>query len=645
MLNEKINLNERYVLCGFVAAYALVVLQNAWLHEDAFITYRTVDNLLNGYGAVWNVGERVQTYTHPLWFFCMALAHALSGEVYYTSLFISWLCSVGAVALMALALASTARGAVVGIVLFCMCKAFVDYSSSGLENPLSHVLLVLFLIVLFRPALHLRGLVLLAALAALAALNRMDALLVYLPGLVWYSAQLRSEGWLRIVAAWAIGFAPFVLWEFFSLAYYGFLVPNTAYGKLNTGIASADLARQGMYYLLHSLRVDPLALALCGVAFVCCAYRRQGRECAVALGCFFYLLYVVKIGGDYMAGRFVALPFLAASCLVVRVFSFADIRIWSGVLALVVIVGILAPSPPVLSGANYEHSGLEAERGILDERANYHAATGLLKAWAAADTLSYPRHEWVDVGRELKAAATNETRVITTYYNLGILPFYAGSKFHHIDVLGITDPLLARLPAYANNNWSPGHFERILPEGYLETLLYGANVISDRKLGLLHDKLTLITQGPIWTLERWQAIWAYHTGQYGALVDYDAYRLVSEQAVRASHARALPRVRIEPRPFARYVALGDIYFASRVFVLASRAYAEAIAVLDEEQQSGEELRHAYLHWALSLYALGDEEGAIRSLRGFAAGDFSEIETRTMLEGALRQILGRADSQQ
>jgi hypothetical protein len=363
------------------------------------------------------------------------------------------------------------------------------------------------------------------------------------------------------------------------------------------------------------------------------------------LGCFFYLLYIVKIGGDYMAGRFVALPFFAASCLVVRAFSFADIRIFSSVLALVVIVGLLAPSPPVLSGINYEHSGLEAERGILDERANYHAATGLLKAWTAADTVAYPRHEWVDVGRELKAAATNETRVITTYYNLGILPFYAGSKFHHIDVLGITDPLLARLPAYANNNWSPGHFERILPEGYIETLLYGANVISDRKLGLLYDKLTQITRGPIWNIERWQAIWAYHTGQYGALVDYDGYRLASQEAVHASHARSYPRVRIEPRPFARHVALGDIYFASRAFGLAARSYAEAIAVLDEEQQSNEELRHAYLHWALSLYALGDQEGAIRSLRGFATGDFSEQETRIMLESALRQILGRAQSQQ
>jgi arabinofuranosyltransferase len=66
---------NRAVLCVLLAFYALIVLQNSWLHEDAFITYRTVDNLLNGHGAVWNVGERVPVYTHPLWFFVITLTN------------------------------------------------------------------------------------------------------------------------------------------------------------------------------------------------------------------------------------------------------------------------------------------------------------------------------------------------------------------------------------------------------------------------------------------------------------------------------------------------------------------------------------------------------------------------------------------
>ena len=33
-----------------------------------------------------------------------------------------------------------------------------------------------------------------------------------------------------------LGFIPLIAWELFSLIYYGFLLPNTAYAKLNTGL-------------------------------------------------------------------------------------------------------------------------------------------------------------------------------------------------------------------------------------------------------------------------------------------------------------------------------------------------------------------------------------------------------------------------
>ena len=50
----------------FLAAYAILLVRTAWMCDDAFITLRTVDNFVQGYGLVWNVGERVQVYTHPL---------------------------------------------------------------------------------------------------------------------------------------------------------------------------------------------------------------------------------------------------------------------------------------------------------------------------------------------------------------------------------------------------------------------------------------------------------------------------------------------------------------------------------------------------------------------------------------------------
>jgi hypothetical protein len=46
---------------------ALVLLRHAWVSDDAFITLRTVRNLVEGEGPRWNLHERVQGFTHPLW--------------------------------------------------------------------------------------------------------------------------------------------------------------------------------------------------------------------------------------------------------------------------------------------------------------------------------------------------------------------------------------------------------------------------------------------------------------------------------------------------------------------------------------------------------------------------------------------------
>ena len=51
-----------------MATLSAVYLANAWVCDDAYITFRSIDNLVNGLGPVWNAGERVQAFTHPLWF-------------------------------------------------------------------------------------------------------------------------------------------------------------------------------------------------------------------------------------------------------------------------------------------------------------------------------------------------------------------------------------------------------------------------------------------------------------------------------------------------------------------------------------------------------------------------------------------------
>jgi arabinofuranosyltransferase len=53
---------------GAIAIALLLLLSALWMSDDAAITLRTVLNVVNGFGARFNLDERVQAYTHPLWF-------------------------------------------------------------------------------------------------------------------------------------------------------------------------------------------------------------------------------------------------------------------------------------------------------------------------------------------------------------------------------------------------------------------------------------------------------------------------------------------------------------------------------------------------------------------------------------------------
>ncbi len=58
--------------------YMFLVVRTAWVSDDALITARVMENFVHGYGPVFNVDERVQVYTHPLWFLLLSVLYRLA---------------------------------------------------------------------------------------------------------------------------------------------------------------------------------------------------------------------------------------------------------------------------------------------------------------------------------------------------------------------------------------------------------------------------------------------------------------------------------------------------------------------------------------------------------------------------------------
>jgi arabinofuranosyltransferase len=519
---------SRLVLGLLLALYALVVLRTAWLCDDAYITYRTVDNWLAGLGPRWNPAERVQAYTHPLWMFAIAAGTGLTGNVYWTALAASLASSLGAVGLVAARLARS-RWNAVAVVVLTLSSAFVDYSTSGLENPLTHLLLALFLHrFLCRPldAANLAGL---SLLASLAALNRLDTLLLYAPALAFAVLRFRSWRGLAIVAA---GFAPLAAWELFSLVYYGFPFPNTAYAKLKLYLPRDEVVLQGVRYLANSLRLDPLALGTLAAAGGLAFLRGPRAERFVFAGAVLYVAYVVAVGGDFMAGRMLTAPLFAGAVLLARAEPLQRARRAVAALAVLLGIGFASPHPSFLAGIreNVAHGALIGAHGIADERRYYEPFTAL-SSYAVHGGV--PANEWTVEGEQARARGV--PLALMSY--VGFFGFAAGPGVHVVDQHGLGEPLLARIPPPYRPDWRIGHVWRALPEGYWETLRTGENRIADPGLAAYHEKLALITRGPLWSAERWRAIAGMALGRYERWIDVNRYRFPpTERLAQASLA-------------------------------------------------------------------------------------------------------------
>ena len=155
-LTSEVIFDNKVALLCLISLFSLIVIKNAWVGDDAFITVRTIENFLSGYGLTHNIAERVQTFTHPLWMFLQAgiyfIVNRLFGiyfwaEFYYLNVLSSVIISTLVVFLLVFRNAASFLSSVIGVSILVLSKAFVDYSTSGLENPLSHLLLIIFFLI------------------------------------------------------------------------------------------------------------------------------------------------------------------------------------------------------------------------------------------------------------------------------------------------------------------------------------------------------------------------------------------------------------------------------------------------------------------------------------------------------------------
>jgi len=467
-----------------IVAVLLVAARVAWVCDDAYITFRTIDHWQLGYGPVWNVDERVQTYTHPIWMVLLTGLSALTGELYFTAI-------AAGLALSAVALAALIRQPDTHltwpvVLALGASKAWSEFATSGLENALSYAIIAGAVVTLGRPVLTPRRQLLGALLLGIAPLSRPDLALVVLPPALLLVATTRGA-W-PILAA---GTLPGLAWTTFATVYYGSPLPNTALAKLGHAPLSQNVG-QGLLYLRNSLALDPVLLPVCGIGAIVALLHARTRpvHAAFMAGAVTYIAYTVSIGGDFMSGRFLAVPLLVAVAVLL-----ATGRRWVGIVGIAAVGLSLTSSAGPLRTSTAFHVPDWDDAGIADERGWYFPHLGL------APILDEQRDP-PKPGRNRRAG---EGRV-RMGKAIGMDAYMAGPHVHLVDAYALCDPLLSRIPSDETLG-RPGHWIRPVPRGYLDTLKSGENRLEDPEVAQLWTDVALATRAPLLAPGRAAAIW------------------------------------------------------------------------------------------------------------------------------------------
>jgi arabinofuranosyltransferase len=432
------------LLCAAVCA---MVWRFAWVSEDAFITFRYVANTVAGHGAVFNLGEPVQGYTHPLWFLVLVVGHVFIPDLYWLAIAMGM--ALTAITQLYLAFRLLQMGghtihggllAGVASVLLVSSGSWLSFQTGGLENALSHLLIVMLVIELVTKGIKRPFSV--SLLGALLVTNRPDLALLLVPLSLLLLPRLRDR---RALAAIAMGALPLMMWVAFALVYYGDIIPNTARAKVGIFATPAVAMGQGATYLKDWLIHEPLPALSTLVLLTLASFKaRTAASRALVAGIWLQLGYVVWVGGDFMRGRFLLAIFVASVTmglsLLVREAKVRGVPArWSAMaLALVVLLALvsrsLVPAPPLAVPAS----------GIFDERSFYPGYQ--LAHYREVGSVESPFLDLPVMARQLRAyaKACGPFAIHTT--NPGTIGFLSGPEVTFIDLQGLTDATVARLP-------------------------------------------------------------------------------------------------------------------------------------------------------------------------------------------------------
>ena len=308
---------------------ASVLIPHAWRYlpifdDDAFISLRYAQRLLDGEGLTWTDGPRVEGYSNLLWILLIAAVGGFGVELVTSARVLGVTLMIGAMSAVLWSTPWDKRRAVpltLGLLLFPLAIPIAVWSIAGLEQPLVACLLA-WAVVLIRSnasddTVRSGRTVLSSVLLGLLCLTRPDSpLLVFAVVLGAMIAEGFSRNSLKSALIASVG--PIVAitgQQIFRLTYYGQWLPNPALVKIARSMRRLDT---GLDYVIDGLMALWPVVILAAVALCYCLTHHALRRRQYPLILIFVLWsgYLVLIGGDIFAAWRHVVPLVVVLALV-----------------------------------------------------------------------------------------------------------------------------------------------------------------------------------------------------------------------------------------------------------------------------------------------------------------------------------------
>ncbi len=434
------------ILLGVIIAISVVLAYFHWFtYDDAYITFRYAQNLIDGYGPVYNPGdEPVEGYTDFLWMIMSAVAmkFGLSPEVF--SLLLGLL-SMGLTLVLTFKLSEYITGSrwmpLVVVFLLGTNYSFFGISVMGLETQFQAfwiLLSVYYMVKILDEGINYRYVFIISVAQSIAILLHPDSgifaiafvgVLIYIHR-IYFGKIITSRFfvwflWYIVPVILLIG--PWFVWKVW---YYGSLIPNTYYAKTKAITGVIGVYFIVMFALSYFLVPEFYMIFILFIKSVLKKTKIDKRVFFLLVLLVLWFLYIIKVDGDFMEFRFM-LPIMPVLFVVIG-WLFEKL-IGNDIVKIALILSLITGNVHHYIFAHGIQLGSKFVRKIIP---------GILMM----PPMAKEELRWIRMGKKLYIYFKGDSTITISTSAAGALPFYSHLK--NIDILGLNDKWVAKNAKY-----------------------------------------------------------------------------------------------------------------------------------------------------------------------------------------------------